>query len=104
MTEERSRSTCRGPPSPRRRRPRPLDFARPFATTTAISFPTSSRSAQYQAFLSRRIVEIARRLDQFPACNGRLCRNGIVTSISAPEFSRALRVITTRIQERLTIG
>jgi hypothetical protein len=58
----------------------------------------------YQAFPSRRIVEIARRFDQFPACNGRLCRNGIVTSISAPEFSRALRVITTRIQERLTIG
>ncbi|MFO0562816.1 MAG: hypothetical protein U0269_32655 [Polyangiales bacterium] len=59
---------------------------------------------QYQAFPSRRIVEIARRFDQFPACNGRACRNGIVTSICAPEFSRALRVITTRIQERLTIG
>jgi hypothetical protein len=59
---------------------------------------------QYQAFPSRRIVEIARRFDQFPACDGRPCRNGIVTSICAPEFSRALRVITTRIQERLTIG
>lgn len=59
---------------------------------------------QYQAFPSRRIVEIARRFDRFPACGGQPCRNGIVTSICAPEFSRALRVITTRIQERLIIG
>jgi hypothetical protein len=59
---------------------------------------------QYQAFPSRRIVEIARRFDQFPACAGQPCRNGIVTSICAPEFSRALRIITTRIQERLRIG
>lgn len=59
---------------------------------------------QYQAFPSRRIVEIARRFDQFPACAGQPCRNGIVTSICAPEFSRAVRIITTRIQERLRIG
>jgi hypothetical protein len=61
-------------------------------------------SFQYQAMPSRRIVEIARRFDQHPACNGRPCRNGIVTSICAPDFSRALRGITTRIQERLSIG
>ena len=59
--------------------------------------------AQYMAFPSRRIVELARRFDQTAACNGQPCHNGLVTSICAPEFSRAARIITTRIQERLVI-
>lgn len=59
--------------------------------------------SQYMAFPSRRIVELARRFDQTPACNGQPCHNGLVTSICAPEFSRAARIITTRIQERLVI-
>jgi hypothetical protein len=59
--------------------------------------------AQYMAYPSRRIVELARRFDQTAACNGQPCHNGLVTSICAPEFSRAARIITTRIQERLVI-
>lgn len=55
-------------------------------------------NAQPMAFPSRRIVEVARRFDQYPACYGRPCRNGMVFSICANDFSRVTQAITQRIR------
>ncbi len=60
----------------------------------------SCSNAQYMAFASRRIVETARRFDEFPACNGQPCRNGIVASICAANLSGAIPAIVTKIHQR----
>jgi hypothetical protein len=62
---------------------------------------TLMRPGQYMAFPSRRIVEIARRFDEAPLCNGQPCRNGLVTSICSSDYRGALATIIDRIQQRL---
>ncbi|MFO0559830.1 MAG: hypothetical protein U0269_17555 [Polyangiales bacterium] len=62
----------------------------------------SCSNSQYMAFPSRRIVEIARRFDEAPLCNGQPCRNGFVTSICSRDFSAALRVVVQKISRRLS--
>jgi hypothetical protein len=58
-------------------------------------------NAQYMAFPSRRIVEIARRFDEAPLCGGQACRNGVVTSICSTNFGAAMRTIVQKISARL---
>jgi hypothetical protein len=67
--------------------------------------PTTScdPTQQYFAWPSRRIVEIARRFDQAPLCNGLPCHNGVVTSICANDYSAAMQTIVTKIQQRITV-
>jgi hypothetical protein len=62
----------------------------------------SCSNAQYMAFPSRRVVELARRFDEFPACNGQPCRNGLVTSVCSSNFSSAMQTIVAKIQSRLS--
>jgi hypothetical protein len=52
------------------------------------------------AFPSRRIVEIARRFSEFPACAGLGCHNGLVTSICGNDFTPVLRSLVERIRWR----
>jgi hypothetical protein len=59
-------------------------------------------NAQYMAFPSRRIVEIARRFDEAPLCNGQPCRNGLVTSICSTNFTVAMRTIVQKIASRIS--
>jgi hypothetical protein len=59
-------------------------------------------NSQYMAFPSRRIVEVARRFDEAPLCNGQPCRNGLVTSICSNNFSVAMNAIVQKIASRLT--
>ncbi len=61
----------------------------------------SCSSSQYMAFPSRRIVEIARRFDEAPLCNGQPCRSGVVTSICSTNFGAAIRLIVQRLSKRL---
>ncbi|MDP3277903.1 MAG: hypothetical protein Q8Q09_22150, partial [Deltaproteobacteria bacterium] len=63
---------------------------------------TSTSPGQSLAFPSRRIVEIARRFDETPACNGQPCRNGIVASICANDFSSAMDAVLQKIILRIT--
>jgi hypothetical protein len=58
-------------------------------------------NAQYMAFPSRRIVEVARRFEESPLCNGQPCRNGLVTSICATNLEGALREIGAKITRRM---
>jgi hypothetical protein len=58
-------------------------------------------NSQYMAFPSRRIVEIARRFDEAPLCNGQPCRSGLVTSICSTDFSVALRIVVQKTAARL---
>jgi hypothetical protein len=58
-------------------------------------------NSQYMAYPSRRIVEIARRFDEAPLCNGQPCRNGVVTSICSTNFTVAMRTIVQKISSRL---
>lgn len=60
--------------------------------------------AQSMAFPSRRVVELARRFDEYPACNGQPCRNGLVASICASELSSAREGIVQLIRSRLESG
>jgi hypothetical protein len=62
---------------------------------------TLERPGQYMAFPSRRIVELARRFDEAPSCNGQPCRNGIVTSICSSDYRGAMSSILRKIQQRL---
>jgi hypothetical protein len=72
-----------------------------FQDTTYDSTRPCSNS-QGMAFPSRRIVEVARRFDEAPLCNGQPCRNGIVTSICSNNFSSAMNAIVQKIASRLT--
>lgn len=58
-------------------------------------------NSQQMAFPSRRIVEIARRFDESPLCNGAPCRNGLVTSICSTNFTVAMRTIVRKIASRI---
>jgi hypothetical protein len=62
---------------------------------------TLQRPGQYMAFPSRRIVEMARRFDESPSCNGQPCRNGIVTSICSQDYRGAMATILGKIKQRL---
>jgi hypothetical protein len=64
--------------------------------------PPCSPTDQYFAWPARRIVEIARRFDQDPLCNGQPCNNGLVTSICANNYASAMQTIIEKIQSRLT--
>ena len=52
---------------------------------------------QYFAWPARRIVEIARRFDESPLCNGGPCRNGAVTSICGSNYASALAPLVARL-------
>ncbi len=56
---------------------------------------------QYFAWPSRRVVEIARRFDQSPWCSGRPCRNGLVSSICARDFSPTFAALRDRLLTHL---
>ncbi|MBL8682070.1 MAG: hypothetical protein JNK05_23080 [Myxococcales bacterium] len=62
---------------------------------------TLSSPGQYMAFPSRRVIEIARRFDEAPSCNGLPCRNGIVTSICSSDYRGAMGSIVEKIRTRL---
>jgi hypothetical protein len=62
---------------------------------------TPCSNAQYMGFPARRIVEIARRFEQSPRCNGAPCNNGYVSSICASTFEVSLREIGVKIARRL---
>ena len=57
---------------------------------------------QYFAWPSRRVIEVARRFDQDPLCNGSPCGNGLVTSICSNNYSSAMQQIIAKIQSRLS--
>jgi hypothetical protein len=56
---------------------------------------------QYFAWPARRIVEVARRFDQSPLCQGGPCHNGFVASICASDYSTAVHDFTARVVRRL---
>lgn len=56
---------------------------------------------RYFAWPGRRIVEVARRFDESPRCDGAPCGNGYVASICADDFSPAMAAIAQRIRRRL---
>ncbi len=57
---------------------------------------------QYFAWPARRIVEVARRFDQSPICNGLPCHNGMVASICGADYTAAVSQIVAKIQSRLS--
>lgn len=57
----------------------------------------------YVAVPSRRIVEVARRFDQAPLCDGQPCHNGFVRSICAENFAPAADELLRRLQQRFTV-
>ncbi len=63
--------------------------------------PPCNPTEQYFAWPARRVVEIARRMDESAICAGRPCRNGVVRSICAVDYTRAVndfaRVIGSRV-------
>jgi len=61
-------------------------------------------NAQSMAFPARRIVELARRFDELPRCNGAPCRNGLVSSICAQSFAPAFDALARRLRERAVTG
>lgn len=58
-------------------------------------------ASQSMAFPSRRVVEVARRFEESPRCNGAPCNNGYVSSICAATFEVSLREIAVKIARRL---
>ncbi len=58
-------------------------------------------NAQYQAFPSRRIVEVARRFQESRRCFGQPCQNGYVSSICAMSLDASMREIGLRIARRM---
>jgi hypothetical protein len=60
--------------------------------------------AQSMALPSRRILEVARRFDEHPACGGQACRNGAVLSICDGDYRSALRQLARRFETRVSIG
>lgn len=63
--------------------------------------PPCTTMDQYYAWPARRVVEIARRFDESPLCNGGPCHNGVVTSICSGDYGAAMRTIVEKIQARL---
>jgi hypothetical protein len=63
--------------------------------------PPCRADQQYFAWPGRRIVEIARRFDEEPMCNGVPCENGVVTSICSDDYAPAMQQIVEKIQSRL---
>jgi hypothetical protein len=53
---------------------------------------------QYFAWPARRIVEVARRFDQAPLCNGQPCRHGVVTSICGTNYAAAITPIIDAVR------
>ncbi len=66
--------------------------------------PPCQVTEQYFAWPARRIVEIARRMDEAALCAGRPCRNGIVVSACHRDYAAAGIAIAQRIQSRLGGG
>jgi hypothetical protein len=56
---------------------------------------------QYFAWPSRRIVEIARRFDESPLCNGQPCHNGIVASVCSTDYSNVMQFIASTCLRRM---
>lgn len=59
-------------------------------------------TGQYFALPSRRIVEVARRFDRAPLCNGSPCENGLVSSICKNDYSESIGGIAGAISRRLS--
>ena len=57
---------------------------------------------QYFASPARREVEIVRRFDEDPLCNGGPCHNGLVASICQSSYGASVTAIARLIQSRLT--
>ncbi len=68
---------------------------------TAYSPTACTTDVQYFAWPSRRVVEVARRFDQDPLCNGAPCNNGLVTSVCSGEYATAMSQIVDKIQSNL---
>ncbi len=66
------------------------------------SRPPCTSAEQPFAWPARRIVEIARRMDESAICNGAPCRNGAVTSICRANYASALRGIVEQIGTHIT--
>ena len=64
--------------------------------------PGCTSAEQYFAWPSRRIVEIARRFDRDPLCQGSACHNGIVASVCGTDYTLVREELVRRIQRRLT--
>ncbi len=65
--------------------------------------PTAcTTDVQYFAWPSRRVIEIARRFDESPICNGAPCHNGWVSSVCSVNYASAMQHTVTMIQSRLT--
>jgi hypothetical protein len=101
------RMSTEGPISMRQANPDPdcpmrvVPACRAEGTTYDSANPTCASNEQPFAWPARRIVEIARRFDQSPMCNGAPCHNGMVASICGNDFDPALAGFASRIQRRL---
>ncbi len=65
---------------------------------TRYSTTSCTTDVQYFAWPARRLVEVARRFDESPLCNGAPCRNGIVASVCGVDFGPAMGLIISRLQ------
>ncbi len=69
---------------------------------TTYSPTACTTDVQYFAWPSRRVIEVARRFDESPICNGAPCNNGLVTSVCSVNYATAMRQIIAKIQSRLS--
>ena len=58
---------------------------------------------QYFAWPGRRIVEVARRFDEAKLCAGQPCRNGMVASICARDYSHAITDFVAHVRTRMEV-
>ncbi len=69
---------------------------------TTYSPTACTTDLQYFAWPSRRVIEVARRFDESPLCNGAPCNNGLVTSVCSTDYASAMDQIVRKIQSGLT--
>lgn len=58
-------------------------------------------STQYFAWPARRLIEVARRFDENVSCFGHPCHNGLISSICAGNYRRAMSDLVRLLQRRL---
>jgi hypothetical protein len=61
------------------------------------SMPACTTMTQYFAWPARRIVEVARRFDESPLCNGAPCHAGAVISICGNDYASAMTTVVNLI-------
>jgi hypothetical protein len=89
------------PDCPSGTRLRVVPACRREGTTYNPTHPPCSYDEQYYALPSRRVVEIARRFDQAPVCDGAPCRNGFVGSICTLDLAAPVGTLMDRVLSRL---